>query len=264
MSKRNKWDNTDVIVIADTQVDNDSPTDHLEALSRYIWKHKPSTIIHIGDHWDFPSLSTYASQMEAEGRRLYDDLEGGFNAFRLIMGYVDEKNKTGKQVQYKPSKHFLMGNHEQRLKRYIDSHPVLEGCFDLSRFVEDQGWQVHPFNSPLWVHEICFNHYMENPMSGRAVGGSIDNKLNKFPHSFVHGHQQQFQYGRRQNLLGKPHLGVCAGSFYMHDEGYRGANNTEIRGFVHMKGFENRYGYNDHDVEFVSLERLLADYGKDA
>lgn len=250
----------DIIVIADTQIDNDSPTDHLKALSKYIWRHKPSTIVHIGDHWDFPSLSSYSSALESEGRRLYDDLEGGFNAFRDIMEYVDTKNATGKKKKYTPDKHFLMGNHEQRLKRFIDSHPVLEGCFNLDRFIEDQGWEVHKMCEPLWVNDVCFNHYMENPMSGRPVGGSMENKLNKFPHSFVHGHQQQYQYARRQNLIGKPHFGVCAGSFYMHDEGYRGANNTEIRGFIHMKAFTNRYGFIDYDVEFVSLERLLGEY----
>ena len=84
----------DIIVIADTQIDNDSPTEHLQALSRYIWKHKPRYIVHIGDHWDFPSLSSYASALEAEGKRLYDDLEGGFNAFKQIMGYVDKMNKS--------------------------------------------------------------------------------------------------------------------------------------------------------------------------
>ena len=94
-------------------------------------------------------------------------------------------------------------------------------------------------------------------MSGRPFGGTIENKLNKFPHSFVHGLQQHYHFGRRQNLQGKPHFGVCAGSFYLHNEGYRGANNTEIRGFTHLKGFINRYGYQDYDVEFVSLERLL-------
>lgn len=252
--------NKDILVIADTQIDNESPTEHLDALSKYIWKHQPQHIIHIGDHWDFPSLSSYASSMESEGRRLYDDLEGGFNAFKRIMATTNIENEKRIYKKYKPQKHFLMGNHEQRLKRYIDSHPVLEGCFDLPKFIEDQGWEVHNMNDPLWVHDIAFNHYMENPMSGRPVGGNIENKLNKFPHSFVHGHQQQYQYGRRQNLLGKPHFGVCAGSFYMHDEGYRGSNNTEIRGFTHLKGFTNRYGFLDHDVEFVSLERLLGEY----
>lgn len=254
--------NRDIIVIADTQVDNSSPTQHLEALSKYIWKHKPETIIHIGDHWDFPSLSSYSSGLEKENQRLHDDLEGGFNAFKLIMAETNKKNASGKRTLYSPNKHFVMGNHENRLHRFIENQPVLKGCFDLDSFIKKQGWSVNQFLDPLWVQNICFMHYMPNAMSGRAVGGSIENKLNKFPHSFVHGHQQQYQYGRRQNLQGEAHFGVCAGSFYMHDEAYRGACNTEIRGFVHLKSFVNRYDKPDHDVEFVSLERLLSCYGE--
>jgi hypothetical protein len=251
--------NDDIVVIADTQVDNMSPTEHLAALSRYIWKHKPAHIVHIGDHWDFPSLSSYASQLEAEGRRLYDDLEGGFAAFKLIMAETTKRNK-GVQNEYTPNTHFLMGNHENRLNRFIQQQPVLQGFFNLESFIKSEGWEVHDFLNPLWIDDICFMHYMPNPESSRAVGGSIENKLNKFPHSFIHGHQQKYQYGRRQNLQGRPHFGVCAGSFYVHDEDYRGANNTEIRGFVHLKSFENRFGFKDHDVEFVSLERLLHNY----
>ena len=250
----------DIIVIADTQVDKTSPTDHLTALSNYIWENKPGTVVHIGDHWDFPSLSSYASAAESEGKRLSDDLEGGMVALDMIMEAVHEGNRVGKKKVYKPELHFLMGNHENRLNRYMATNPVLSGIIDLPGFIESRGWSVKDMCDPLFLDEVCFNHYMENPMSGRPVGGSVENKLNKFPHSFVHGHQQQFQYGRRQNLLGKPHFGVCAGSFYMHDEGYRGANNTEIRGFTHMKNFTNRYGYSDYDVEFVSLERLLSVY----
>lgn len=249
--------NKDILVIGDTQVDNNSPTEHLAALSRYIWKYKPDTIVHIGDHWDFPSLSHYASVLEREGRRLQDDLTGGMNALKVIFEHVDEKNRAAKKVPYKPNKHFVMGNHEHRLKRFIDDHPFLVGMIDLDGFIKSQGWSVNQYLDPLWVDEICFIHYLPNPESSRAVGGGIENKLNKFPHSFVHGHQQKYQYGRRQNLAGKPHFGACAGSFYMHDEGYRGANNTEIRGFVHLKNYENRYGFSDYDCEFVSMERLL-------
>lgn len=259
MSKRNP--EQDIIVIADTQVQPDSPVEHLEALSKYILEYRAGSIVHIGDHFDFPSLSFYASKKEAEGKRLYHDLQAGFDAFKIIMAETEAHNKgKRKKNRYEPSKHFCMGNHENRLNRFIDAHPVLEGCFDLDKFVKDQGWTVNQMNDPLWIHNICFSHYMENPQSGKAVGGGIENKLNKFPHPFVHGHQQQYQHGRRQNLKGEPHFGVCAGSFYMHDEDYRGANNTEIRGFVHLKAFTNRYGYLDHDVEFISLERLLSDY----
>jgi len=250
----------DIIVIADTQIDQFSPIDHLHALSKYIWEHKPKHIIHIGDHWDFPSLSSYASVSDSEGRRLVDDIDSGVDAFKAIMAYTDTMNAKGKHKPYNPNKHFLMGNHENRLNRYLESNPVLKGMIDLRTIVEQEGWTFRKMCQPLWLHDICFNHYMENSMSGRPVGGAIENKLNKFPHSFCHGHQQQFQFGRRQNLIGKPHIGVCAGSFYMHDEAYRGANNTEIRGFTHWKAFTNRYGFIDHDVEFISLERLLQKY----
>jgi hypothetical protein len=250
----NTIDTGDILMIADTQIHPNSRTEHLYALARYIARHRPACIVHIGDHWDFPSLSSYASGLESEGRRLYDDLEAGFDAFKIIMSEAD------RIANYNPEKHFLMGNHEDRLRRFVASNPVLEGCFDLDRFVEDQGWTVHGFKQPYWRDNICFTHYLENAMSGRAVGGSIENKLNKFPHSFAMGHQQQFQYARRQNLLGRPHIGVVAGAFYIDDEDYRGSNNTEVRGFVHFKNYTNRYGYSDYDIEYVSLERLMENY----
>lgn len=255
--------NRDIVVIADPQVDNNSPLDHIRSLSKYILEHKPATLVHIGDHFDFPSLSHYASSLDREGRRLIDDMKGGFRALKLIMAAVNAYNKSqkkNKQKQYHPDMHFIMGNHENRLQRFIDTNPMLSGFIDLKGQIEHRGWKVHDFLEPCWVDGICFIHFLPNPESSRPVGGGIENKLNKFIHSFVHGHQQKYQYGRRQNMEGRPHFGVCAGSFYMHDEGYRGANNTEIRGFVHLKSFENRYGFLDHDVEFVSMERLLSNY----
>lgn len=250
----------DILVIADTQVIRSAPTDHLHSLAKYIWKHKPAHIVHIGDNWDFESLSFYASPLEKEGRRLADDLQAGSDALNIITDYINKRNATVKKKKYTPTFDFIMGNHEYRLDKLVNSNPHLEGLINLNKMIEDSGWTVHKFLEPLWINGVCFNHYMANPMSGKPVGGGIENKLNKFSHSFVHGHQQQFQFGRRQNLLGKPHFGACAGSFYMHNESYRGSDNTEIRGFLHLKEFTNRYDYLDYDVEFVSLERLLGEY----
>jgi len=247
----------DIIVIGDTQVTPEAPLDHIEALAKYIWRHKPTHVIHIGDNWDFTSLCHYNSPLEQEGRRLVDDLVVGAHALSIIPLHITLKNSIAKKKMYKPAFSFIVGNHEHRLQRMIEHNPHLKGLIDLDKMIEDIGWDVHQFLHPLWIDGIAFNHYMPNPESGRAIGGGIENKLNKHAHSFVHGHQQKYQFGRRQTLNGKPHFGVCAGSFYMHDEVYRGVNNTEIRGFVHLKHFTNRYGYSDYDVDFVSLERLL-------
>ena len=250
----------DILVIADTQVIPDAPLHHIHALARYIWKHKPAHIVHIGDHWDFESLSSYASVLEQEGRRLDDDLKAGRKALKIITDYINHRNKIEKRKKYVPTLDFVFGNHENRLLRMVQENPRFLGLIDLETMITSLGWTTHKFLDPLWIGDICFNHFMPNPQSGRPVGGAIENKLNKFPHSFIHGHQQQFQYGRRQNLQGKPHFGACAGSFYMHDEAYRGACNTEIRGFLHLKPFTNRFDFLDHDVEFISLERLLSTY----
>lgn len=250
----------DIIVIADTQVKPTSSVKHLEALAKYIWKHKPAVIVHIGDNWDFESLSSYSSGLKKEGLRLIDDIKAGEDALAIIPNYINQKNLSGKRKKYKPQFHFIMGNHENRLSRMISDNPHLLGVFDLKGDIEKSGWKVHDFLFPFWYEGIAFNHYMPNPLSGRPIGGSIENKLNKHPHSFVHGHVQQYQFGRRPNLEGKPHFGVCAGSFYFEDEGYRGACNTELRGFTHLKSFVNRYKFNDFDVDFVSIERLLEMY----
>jgi hypothetical protein len=247
----------DIVVIADTQVHKGVPLDHIHALANFIIKNKPAHIVHIGDNWDFPSLSYFANPKDKEGRRLIDDLQSGEEALAIITDAIAEHNRKSKRKKYAPNLHFVMGNHEYRLNRMIDSNPHLIGLVDLNGMIENAGWSISEFLHPIWINGICFNHYMPNPQSGKAIGGGVENKLNKHPHSFVHGHQQQYQFGRRQSLDGRPHFGVCAGSFYMHDEDYRGACNTEIRGFVHMKSFTNRYDYLDYDVDFISMERLL-------
>jgi len=253
--------NRDIVVIADTQVTPKAPLDHLYALARYIWKHRPKHIIHIGDNWDFESLSYYNTALKQEGRRLKDDLEAGEFALNIIPMYIRYKNAIAKKKKYKPLFNFITGNHEMRLNRMVEENPHLVGMVDLDQMIEDSGWNVNEYLYPLWLDGIAFNHYMPNPESGKAIGGGIENKLNKHPHSFVHGHQQKYQYGRRQTLDGKPHFGVCAGSFYIHDEEYRGSCNTEIRGFVHLKNFTNRYDFSDYDIDFVSLERLMEMHG---
>ena len=180
----------DIIVIADTQIAKGNPIDHIHSLLEYIWIHKPKYIVHIGDHWDFPSLSHYMTALEKEGRRLIDDLDAGFNVLDIVKRYLKKKN-SGRKVKYTPELHFCMGNHENRLERYINNNPELSGFIDLKYNIESYGWKVHDFLVPLWINEICFVHYLANSMSNRAVGGSIENKLNKYPHSFAHGHQQQ-------------------------------------------------------------------------
>ena len=58
------------LVIPDTQIKPDCPIDHMYWAGRYACAMKPDVIIHLGDHWDMPSLSSYdVGKKSFEGRR---------------------------------------------------------------------------------------------------------------------------------------------------------------------------------------------------
>ncbi len=255
--------NEDIVVVADTQIRKGSNTIHLKALAKLIWKKKPKYVVHIGDHFDFPSLSSYASKAEQEGQDLKGDFDAGEEALRIIPEYIDKMNKKHKKKYYKPVFEFCLGNHCHRLARYLSENPKLKSTFDLKGLIESCGWRYNGFLDPVYINDVMFNHFIVNPMSGKAVAGSIDNKINKTNTSFVVGHSQQYQIGSRQTMSGSPHFGVVAGAFYLEDEGYRGTCNTEKRGFPYLKGFINRFGYQDYDVQFMSIERLQAMYERE-
>ena len=74
------------LVIPDTQVKPNCPTDHLRWAGLYAVDKKPDVIIHIGDHFDMPSLSSWdVGKKSFEGRRYMDDIEAGISAMHLFM-----------------------------------------------------------------------------------------------------------------------------------------------------------------------------------
>ena len=62
-------------IIPDTQVKQGSDTRHLKWAAEYAVKHKPDVIVHLGDHWDMPSLSSYDKGTKScEGRGSMADM----------------------------------------------------------------------------------------------------------------------------------------------------------------------------------------------
>lgn len=74
------------LVIPDTQVKPNSPTDHLRWAGLYAAEKKPDVIVHIGDHFDMPSLSSWdVGKKSFEGRRYKDDIEAGIHAMEVFL-----------------------------------------------------------------------------------------------------------------------------------------------------------------------------------
>lgn len=251
-----------ILLIPDTQVREGVETDHLEALGNYICEKRPDVIVHIGDHWDMPSVSSYNSRKAAEGQRVLADIKAGQVAMERLLRplkRLQKQQKRNKKKVYRPRMEFCLGNHEERLQRYIDANPNIDGiisypdAFGLERY----GWNVNNFLDPVTINGVMFAHYFYNPMSGRPYGGTCETKLKNIKASFVMGHQQGLQMATTSGNDGTKYWGIVAGSFYMHEEGYIGYQaNDHFRGALMLHRVHN----GDFDPMVISLNYLLEKY----
>lgn len=248
------------LVVPDTQVKPGVRTDHLRWIGQFILERKPDVIIHLGDHWDIPSLSSYDRGKKAmEGRRYADDVQAGNEALALLTAPARAANRSRryrKTPLYEPRWVLLRGNHENRIVRAIEDTAQLDGAISLDD-LESPGWEVHDFLEVVMIDGVAYSHYFYNPMTGRPYGGqSIDTRLKTIGQSFTMGHQQGLWYGLRPTIGGM-HQGLVAGSCYLHDEDYLGPQaNSNWRGLVVCHQVEN----GEYDPMMVSLDYLCRRY----
>ena len=219
---------TKILLVPDTQIIPDCPTDHLEALGNYATKHKPDKIIFLGDHWDMHSLSSYdAGKLASENARYQDDIDAGIEAMQSFFKPIQkeqDKIRWNKKKQWKPEKHFLLGNHEFRIEKHIQSHSLLKGKLSFDDFRLNMfGFNVYNFLVPVKLDGIYFSHYWTNPDSAKlqTFAGSVDNQLMKLGFSFIQGHKQGLHLASPRFLPnGNVIRGLIAGSFYQHNFDY--------------------------------------------
>lgn len=261
------------IVIPDTQIKPGVNMDHLSWAGQYIadqFGNQPDvTVIHLGDHWDMPSLSSYDKGTKAmEGRRYMADIEAGNEGMRLLTDpiratYLEQSSPktltrkgTSTITPWTPRLVLLRGNHEDRISRAINANPQLDGALSFDQ-LESPGWETHPFLDVVWIDGVAYSHYFYNPMSGRPYAGMMTTRLRQIGHSFTMGHQQTFDFGCQPTLKGMRY-GLVAGAFYQHDEGYKGPQgNDHWRGIIVKHEVEN----GEYDMMQVSLGYLRRRYG---
>jgi hypothetical protein len=213
-------------VIPDRQAKKGVPLDHNKWLGQAIAEYRPDVLIDLGDNADFPSVSTHSAvgSMDKEGQRLIHDIEVAKEADRIMFEHMG-KFRPKRMIR-------LRGNHEHRLTRYIESNPVLEGIVGL-HLLGDDDWEIVPFfnGSPgrIEIDGIHYAHYFAGVNNGKPLGGTAANMLNHIGAPYVQGHRQGYDIGTKQFATGKVIRGIVAGSFYLHDEGFKGQANTHDR-----------------------------------
>lgn len=251
------------IVIGDTQVKEGVVTSHLTWIGRYIvdqFAGQDVSVIHVGDHWDMPSLSSYdKGKKEMEGRRYRSDIKAGNLGFDLLCEPLHDYNRKRRNPWW-PERHLTLGNHENRIARACEDDAQLDGVISFDDLnAKEWGWEVHPFLEPVIIDGIHYAHYFYNPNTGRPYSGeNIQLRLKTIGHSFTQGHQQGVNYGLRP--VGKTrHHGLVLGSCYLHDEKYLGPQATDYwRGIVVCHQVETGM----YDPMFVSLDWLCRKYEK--
>jgi len=250
------------LVIPDTQIRDGVPVDHCDWIGQYIAEIVPDEVIHLGDHWDLKSLSYYdRHKLEGEGTRYQKDIDAGIDAIMAIMDplkLLALKRKAQKQKTIKTRWTFCLGNHEQRIERYVEDNPELHGKLSYDDFkLEELGWHVYDFLEVVKIDGIAYSHYFHPQQSPRPYSGMMETRLKNVGFSFTMGHQQDKKCGERTLGDGSSQRGLVVGAAYLHSEKYKGPQgNSHWRGIIVKHEVEDGY----YDIMEVSLNFLCKKY----
>lgn len=253
-----------ILVIPDTQAKPGVNLSYMSWIGEYIVDKRPDVIVHLGDAFDFPSLSQYdKGKLSFEGRRLKNDIEVGKKSLELLLTpltKLQQKQKHFKKKIYQPRMVFCLGNHEERLSRIAQAASEFDGFIGYELLgLEEMGWEVHDFLKPVEIQGINFVHFLANPFTGRPYGGTAMNQLKQVGCSFVVGHKQTLDVAIRPTLDNKMQLGIVCGASYPFPESYKGhQGNNHFRGVILLNDAHDGYA----DPCFVSLSFLERKFGK--
>lgn len=243
-----------VYVIPDTQ-SKEGVKNPLIPIAHHINYIRPSKVIHMGDHWDMPSLSQYDKGKRSHRVRTYlNDIQSGDEAMQTFWKGLKRLWPNHRQ---ECEFIFLKGNHEERIQRALEYGPyelvdlINEHLPDLSLW-----HRVIPFLS-VYKHEgIEFSHYFQNPGNGKAIS-TARQLLMKRHVSCVAGHKQGFDYAEMGLGSDKMIQALIVGSCYYHKEEYMGQNNNHFRGSIVLKNIRE----GTFDFSRFSLKALTERYG---
>ena len=249
-------------LIPDTQCKAGVPLDHLTWVGKYAVDQKPEVIIHIGDHWDMPSLSTYdTGTLGFEGRRYIKDIESGNKGMDMFMAPIyaeQDRQRRNKEKIWKPRLVFTIGNHENRINRAVNADPKLDGLLSIEDFnLKEHGWEVVPFLEPIVIDGIAYAHYFTSGVMGRPVSSARLMLTKKFM-STTMGHVQDREIAFAKRADGKRMTGLFAGICYQHDEEYLTAQTNGSWAGVWVKHEVDDGQYDEMPVSLGYLKSRFA------
>lgn len=260
------------LVIGDAHADPNFSNRRFDALGNFIVDRRPDNIVQIGDWGNLDSISfhNHGRPLLQEGQRLAADLESMRDAYdrmmRPLYGEWD-KSKKAKKRKYNPNRYWLEGNHEDRVRKFLEINPVLEGFVPDTDLVgaKEEGWVIVPYREYVFIKGTAFTHVPQND-ANQPVGGKymVMRAAERHATTVVFGHNHRREIiGVNRVTEGTTHGtrvdGIAAGCYFDYDPEYvRGGlgNLAWWRGLVML----THVGYSRVDIETISIDRILREY----
>ena len=251
-----------ILVIPDLHVHSNIDYSYIKYIGKFIMDERPDCIVQLGDFCDCTSLSSYdAGTIFCEGQRLINDLKACDDALSLLtedMRLYNNRRAANRKKLYKPEMYLTLGNHEERLERFVKNNPAFSGLLTNDMFgFEKYGFEVIPFLKILNYNGVNFSHYFH--AAGNSNPISNVNTLIKSTHcTSISGHRQGFQYAQAYTLEGKQITAIIFGSAYPHDERYLQQQNARhFRGLLMLDDVENG---EIHSWRVCSIKTIIDRY----
>ena len=170
---------------------------------------KPDYMVLGGDQLDLNCISFYnhGKPKLVEGQRLTKDYEGFQKDILDVFDSI---------LPQKCKKYWIVGNHEYRIDRYIESDPQFEGLIEPEKRLNLSDYEVIPFNEVLTIGHMNFIH------------GIYYNKYHSFKHlieyedNIFYGHQHSNQIFTKTSFIhNQPKQGVGVGCLCNKNPHYR-------------------------------------------
>lgn len=214
------------IIIPDLQI----PFHDEKALSlveKYMAAHTWDGVLYIGDMLDFDSISNFnkGKGRALEGKRIALDYDMANKILDRHQQMVWNNNPYAKFV-------LLEGNHEERMERYVDENPQIEGMVEVAvglklehrKFQWIRSWskgEIFKIGKANFVHGLYTNAYHPAKMATK-FGGNI---------FYGHTHDMMCHAVSNQLDAAKVHVGQSLGCLCLPQGYMKGAPTNWQQGF---------------------------------
>ena len=228
---------------------------------------RPTRIVLMGDFVTLESLSAWdlGKAGKMEGKRYSEDCKAGVQAIDLMLSplrRLQNKQRKAKETVYEPRIVYILGNHEDRLARYVSAKPELAEHLEISKDLqlEESGFtDVVAYRGFIEFDGVLFTHAVMNA-ANLAVGGktalaTIAQSVSK---SVVIGHLHRLETTNHYRHGADDIIQILStGCFFDGVEDYAdGGLNAYWRGVMIL----NHYKLGRFDIETISTDRLMELY----